>query len=163
LEIALKVNLGVDLEKLKVALNAKDEIVVCGIKPEVQGFLDRKDSWKAKEIRIHKGNHHVLWDDIQVDQGHKDLHAKAEHHRSTVEKRLKNGADFRCYDVIVKQCVQQVIALLFSPMRKKVVFVESTKLQTKGLWEFIEDYNRLCELSVGKIEHAKSRPALPSS
>ena len=143
-------HLGIDLHKLRFRADESGDIVVSGLESEFQGFLNLKEEWMLKEVRINKHSG-ALPNEYQIYPNDSRVADLTIEQRRSLQERLNNGFEFRNLDAGIKQLARKALELFLSPIGKKLVFQELEDQNGQGLIDFIEAHNRQIEENMKRL------------
>ena len=140
MEIPFKVQLGIDLQRVRVWQDQDNRLLVSAI--TITSAMDASSSadWKLGEVRREfvKDKMFVGFEGNPTDPRTTPL---CRAHEEQLRKRLKDGQDFQPFKAGVLRGAEQALRLLLSPLGKEICICQGENPKAQDLFSFLAGHD----------------------
>jgi len=141
IQMPLKAQLGIDLQKVGVWPSQGNHLMVGGITMTTTVDTAQGAEWKLNEVRREfiKDKKFVAFEGDSFDSRIMQL---SREHEQQLRTRLKEGQDFRVFETGLIRAAEQVLRLMLAPLGKNVSFSGDAVPESQELLAFLGDHNK---------------------
>jgi hypothetical protein len=159
-EIPLKAQLGIDLQKVRVWTGQDNRLMVAGITMTTTTDTAEGAEWKLYEVRREfiKDEKCVSFEGEAHDT-RTTQHSQEQEQQ--VRNRLKQGQDFKHFEVGLIRAAQQVLRVMLAPLGKEISFPSSAVPESQELFPFLADHNKRLTDKISDLDKERNIDPMP--
>ena len=154
MQMPLKAQLGIDLQKVRVWPGQGNHLMVGGITMTTTADTAQGAEWKLHEVRREfiRDKKFVAFEGDPFDSRIMQL---SREHEQQLRTRLKEGQDFRVFEPGLIRAAEKVLRLMLAPLGKNVSFFGAAVPESQELLAFLGDHNKRLTAEIADLSKVR--------